>query len=204
MRWRGAARQQTGRLAQDQGRDIARRRELLAAAGIAFTPAAADIDEAWRGGETPEGHCARLAVEKALAVSAKNPGALVLGADTIVVIDGEVLGKPRDRADGECMLRKLSGRAHTVFTAVALARGGALLEHFIAATTVHFHPLDEAELAWYLATGEPWDKAGAYAAQGKGAALIARIEGDYFTVVGLPVAQTLRALQRQGIAVFSS
>lgn len=181
-----------------------RRRELLAAAGIAFTPVAADIDESWRGGETPEDHCARLAGEKAVAVSGKNPGALVLGADTIVVIDEQVLGKPQDRADGERMLRALSGRVHTVFTAVALARAGVMLEQFTAATEVTFQPLSEAELAWYLATDEPWDKAGAYAAQGKGAALIARIEGDYFTVVGLPVAQTLRALQRQGVAVFNA
>ena len=180
-----------------------RRRELLAAAGIAFTPAAADIDESWRGGETPEAHCARLAKEKALAVSAQHPGVLVLGADTIVVLGGAVLGKPKDKADGERMLRALSGRTHTVFTAVALAREGKLVEQFLAATAVTFHPLGAAELAWYLATDEPWDKAGAYAAQGKGAALIARIDGDYFTVVGLPVAQTLRALARQGVAVFS-
>lgn len=180
-----------------------RRRELLAGAGVAFTVRAADIDESWPAGELPADHCARLAREKALAVSAAAPGALVLGSDTIVVIDGGVLGKPRDRADGERMLRRLSGRAHEVFTAVAIARAGAIAEEFTGRTAVTFHPLSDAQLAWYLASDEPWDKAGAYAAQGKGAALIEKIDGDFYTVVGLPLARTLRALERCGMSVFA-
>ena len=180
-----------------------RRRGLLSGAGVPFTVSVADIDESWPVGESPADHCARLAREKALAVSATAPGALVLGADTIVVIDGGVLGKPKDRADGERMLRHLSGRTHEVFTAVALAKDGVTVEEFTGRTAVTFFPLNDAQLNWYLASDEPWDKAGAYAAQGKGAALIEKVDGDFYTVVGLPLAQTLRALERCGMRVFS-
>lgn len=181
-----------------------RRRELLAGAGVAFAVAAADLDESWPPGESPADHCARLAAEKATAVSVKFPDDLCLGADTIVVIDGRVLGKPRDRGDGARMLATLAGRTHEVLTAVALARGGAVVERFTGRAAVTFHALDERQRNWYLASDEPWDKAGGYAAQGKGAALIEKIEGDFYTVVGLPLAATLRALQRHGIAVFGA
>lgn len=180
-----------------------RRRELLAGAGISFTIDAAGLDERWLPGESPEAHCARLAAEKARAVSRKRPGALCLGADTIVTLDGEIFGKPADRDDARRMLSRLAGRAHVVHTAVALALDGALREQFTESARVIFRPLGDAELDWYLASDEPWDKAGAYAAQGRGAALIERIEGDFYAVVGLPVCATLGALQRQGITVFS-
>lgn len=181
-----------------------RRRELLSAAGVEFTIAAADIDEFWPPGERPADHCARLAAEKAAAVSGKFPDELCLGADTIVVLDGVVLGKPKNRADGARMLGLLSGRTHEVLTAVALARGGEIVERFTGRAAVTFLPLDAAQRDWYLASDEPWDKAGGYAAQGKGAALIEKIEGDFHAVVGLPLAATLRALQRRGVAVFSA
>ncbi len=181
-----------------------RRRDLLAGAGIGFTVAAADLDESWREGETPEAHCLRLAQDKALVVADKNPGALALGADTIVVLDGEILGKPRDSAHARWMLEKLSGRTHQVLTAVALASDGEVRESFVSVSAVVFHLLTPAQLEWYLASDEPWDKAGAYAAQGKGAALIEKIDGDFYTVVGLPLAATLRALERAGFPVFTA
>jgi septum formation protein len=175
-----------------------RRRDLLAGAGVSFTVAAADINESWREGETPKAHCLRLAQGKALVVAEKNPDALVLGADTIVVLDGEILGKPKDAAHARWMLEKLSGRTHQVLTGVALATEDKLRDGFVSTSAVVFHLLTPAQIEWYLASDEPWDKAGAYAAQGKGAALIEKIDGDFYTVVGLPLAATLRALEQQG------
>ena len=179
-----------------------RRRDLLGGAGIPFTVDAADIDESWREGETPKAHCLRLAQGKALTVAEKSPGALVLGADTIVVLDGEILGKPKDAAHARWMLEKLSGRTHQVLTGVALATAGKLCDSFVSTSSVVFQLLSPAQIEWYLASDEPWDKAGAYAAQGKGAALIEKIDGDFYTVVGLPLSATLRALERAGMNVF--
>jgi septum formation protein len=181
-----------------------RRRDLLTGAGIVFNVAAADINESWQEGETPMAHCLRLARSKALVVADKNPGALVLGADTIVVLDGEILGKPKDSAHARWMLERLSGRTHQVLTAVALATEGKLCESFVSVSAVVFHLLSPAQIEWYLASDEPWDKAGAYAAQGKGAALIEKIAGDFYTVVGLPLSATLRALERAGLPVFTA
>jgi len=172
-----------------------RRRELLAAAGIAFTAQPADIDETHRPGESPIAFTLRLAREKAEAIARKDPGATILGADTIVVCDEEILGKPADEADAARMLKKLSGRAHQVVTGVALlsTRG---LDARTETTTVTMRAISDEEIAAYIATGEPMDKAGAYGIQGGAAAFVARIAGDYTNIVGLPIALVQEMLSR--------
>ncbi len=165
-----------------------RRAEILRAVGWPFEASAANIDEAMRAGEQPTDYVLRLAREKAEAVAASRLFGLVLGADTIVVAEGEVLGKPRDEMDASRMLRLLSGRTHEVLTGVALVRAEtrrAVVGH--EKTRVRFAKLSEAEIAWYAASGEPADKAGAYAIQGRAALFIEAIEGNYWNVVGLPV-----------------
>jgi septum formation protein len=159
-----------------------RRRQLLELLGLTFDVVPADIDETWKNGEAPAVHAERLAREKAAVVA--RPEALVVGADTIVVIGGEILGKPRDAGEARAMLRRLSGRDHEVFTAVAALWHGTMSSG-TNRTAVHVRPLDEETIAAYVATGEPLDKAGAYGIQGYGAVLVERIEGDYFTVMGL-------------------
>lgn len=173
-----------------------RRAQLLALLGLTFEVAPADIDETWRNGEAPAAHAERLAREKA-ALRAR-PDALVIGADTIVVIDGAILGKPADAADAAAMLRRLSGREHDVFTAVALAHG-AQTASGVARTTVRVRALDAPTIAAYVATGEPMDKAGAYGIQGFGAVLVEGIEGDYFTVMGLGLGLLVELLGRVGL-----
>ena len=173
-----------------------RRRELLQLLGLTFEVSPSDIDETWRNGEAPAVHAERLAREKAAARPV--PGAAVIGADTIVVVDGEILGKPRDAAEARAMLRRLSGREHVVYTGVAVARDGRLASG-IRQTTVRFHPLDDAAIAEYVATGEPLDKAGAYGIQGYGAVLVERIEGDYFTVMGLGLELLVELLAAVGL-----
>jgi septum formation protein len=174
-----------------------RRRELLAQAGFAFEVRAADIPEEPRAGEDPIAYVVRLAREKAEAVfretgvrdqrSGVRVGLVVLGADTTVVVDGVILGKPADEADAARMLRMLSGRTHRVITGVAVVTAKRT-EVAAEVTAVKFLTLSEEEIAAYIATGEPMDKAGAYAIQGLAAKWIPRIEGDYFNVVGLPLA----------------
>ena len=159
-----------------------RRKQLLELLGLRFDVAPADIDETWRNGEAPAVHAERLAREKAATVA--RPEALVVGADTIVVIGGEILGKPRDAGEARAMLRRLSGRDHEVFTAVAATWRGKMSSG-TNRTAVHVRPLDDGTIAAYVATGEPLDKAGAYGIQGYGAVLVERIDGDYFTVMGL-------------------
>jgi septum formation protein len=163
-----------------------RRRELLTEAGIAFTVQPADIDETHRPGESPLAFTQRLAREKAEAVFAKHPTATVLGADTIVVCGEEILGKPSNEADAARMLKKLSGRDHQVITGVALISPSGTQIH-AESTTVTMRKISEEEIKSYIATGEPMDKAGAYAIQGSAAAFIPRIDGDYSNVVGLPL-----------------
>jgi len=176
-----------------------RRRELLALIGLAHEVRPADIDESYLEGETPEQHCERLARGKARALSEKvNRKAVIIGSDTIVVVDGLVLGKPADTADAMRMLRMLSGRSHTVLTAVAVARG-ARLESAVERVSVSFRALDDAEIAAYIATREPMDKAGAYGIQGYGATIVSRIEGDYFAVMGLALNLLVRLLARVGL-----
>jgi septum formation protein len=184
-----------------------RRRELLAQAGFSFTVESADVDESRREGEEPGVYVLRLAVEKARAVFARHPshddetvvnGApdvlVVLGADTSVVLDGEILGKPADAADAARMLRRLSGRTHQVLTGVAaVTRAGVLSS--VETTEVVFAPIPESELAVYCATTEPLDKAGASGIQGYAARWIPRIDGDYFNVMGLPIARTAKLIE---------
>ncbi len=165
-----------------------RRAELLTAAGFAFDIAHADIDEALLPREPAGRYVLRLAEGKARAVAARFPDHAVLGADTTVVVDGHVLGKPADAADAVAMLRRLQGRAHEVLTGVALVTGGQA-QVVLEATRVWFGPMTDAEIAVYVATGEPMDKAGAYGIQGWAARYVTRIEGSYSNVVGLPVAR---------------
>jgi septum formation protein len=171
-----------------------RRRELLAQAGFEFEVHPAHIPEDPLPGEDPVAYVIRLAREKAQAVFARlsadsgaQPGLTVLGADTTVTLDGHILGKPSDATDAARMLRLLSGRSHRVITGVALVTAQSA-ESAAEATTVRFLTLSESEIASYIATGEPMDKAGAYAIQGRAARWIPRIEGCYFNVVGLPLA----------------
>ncbi len=171
-----------------------RRSELLAAAGIAFDVLAADVDETPRPGEPPAAYVERLAIEKARAVFALRPLARVLGADTTVTIDGEILGKPADADEAFRMLRKLSGRAHEVHTGVALVSAAGVTSA-VDTTRVWFDAMTDEDISWYVATGEPMDRAGAYAIQGRAGRFIPRIEGSYSNVVGLPVAMVSSILK---------
>jgi septum formation protein len=163
-----------------------RRREILAALGLVFSVRAADVDETLRDGEAPFDAAERLAREKAAAVAAGAGRALVVAADTIVVCDGAALGKPRDRADARRMLSLLAGRAHEVVTGVALSLGGRIASGR-EITRVVLAPMKPSEIETYAASGEPDDKAGAYALQGIGGLFVARVEGSPSNVVGLPV-----------------
>lgn len=165
-----------------------RRAEILRAVGWPFEAEPANVDETRRAGEAPEEFVRRLAREKAEAVAARRLFGLVLGADTTVVVGGEVLEKPRDAEDARRMLRLLSGRRHEVLTGVALVRaesGRAVVG--VERTRVRFAETTEEEIAWHVETGDVLDKAGAYAVQGRAALFIEAIEGDYWNVVGLPV-----------------
>jgi len=170
-----------------------RRRELLAQAGYEFEVAPAHIDESRGAHEDPSAYVVRLALEKAQAIYAQHPDAVVLGADTTVVLNGEVLNKPENLAEAERMLRALSGHTHQVHTGIAVVARDVERTH-VETTDVIFRAITEEELAAYLATGDSLDKAGAYGIQGYAARWIPRIEGDYFNVMGLPVAATVRLL----------
>ncbi len=171
-----------------------RRRELLTQAGLAFGVDPAHIDESRHADEAPMAYVQRLALEKAQATYARHPHTVVLGADTTVVLDGEIMNKPTDAADAERMLRVLSGRTHQVYTGIAVVSAKVQRAH-IETTDVTFAGISEEDLAQYLASGDALDKAGAYGIQGFAARWIPRIEGDYFNVVGLPIAATIRLLQ---------
>jgi len=175
-----------------------RRTQLLALLGIAHrVDAAHDVDETPRPGEDPEALARRLAEEKADGVAHRHPGVPVLAADTVVVLDGEVLNKPADAAEAESMLALLAGREHVVVTAVALAHDGRV-DVRIDRTRVRFRPLSPEMIRAYVATGEPLDKAGAYGLQGYGAVLVERIEGDCFGVIGLPLRLVVDLLEAAG------
>ena len=216
-----------------------RRAELLAAAGIPFDLRPAHVDESVRAGEGADAYVRRVAEEKAIAVASQRPGGPVLGADTVVVVGGEILGKPRDAADAARMLRRLSGQTHEVMTGVCLVvpdlmvpvprpsrhpqpgdaaavgfgtpaalepkraatRPGAGLtaDVAVAVTTVEFAVLGDAEISWYVDSGEPMDKAGAYAIQGLASRFVTRIDGSYSNVVGLPVSLVYAMCRRNGI-----
>lgn len=160
-----------------------RRADLLRAAGYEFDVLPADVDESVLPGEKPEAYVRRVAEAKAAAVASKAGGRIVLAADTVVVVDGRILGKPVDDAEAVRMLRLLSGRRHEVMTAITL-NGECVVE----TSAVELADLAAAEIDWYVATGEPRDKAGAYAIQGLASRFVTRIEGSYSNVVGLPVA----------------
>ena len=169
-----------------------RRAEILASAGIEFVRRPAVVDETRLPGEEPRAYVERLARVKARIELAE--GEIALGADTVVVVDGEVLGKPVDRADAERMLRLISGRSHEVLTAFCVHGRG--FEHAETVhTTVFFSPLSDHDIVTYVASGEPMDKAGAYAIQGAASKFIERIEGCYFNVVGLPVSRVWKTLR---------
>jgi nucleoside triphosphate pyrophosphatase len=169
-----------------------RRAELLRAAGYEFEIVVADVDERARGRETPADYVRRLAAEKSAAVQAAD--AIVLGADTTVVVDGEILGKPRDDDEAAAMLRRLAGRRHDVLTGVSI-RHDAHEVGRVESTAVWFSALTTEDIAWYVASGEGRDKAGAYAIQGLASRFIPRIDGSYANVVGLPVAAVAELLR---------
>jgi len=176
-----------------------RRAELLRAAGIEFDVMPADVDESLHEGESPEQYVGRVANAKACGVLARSHGRPVVAADTVVVLDGHILGKPADAADARRMLEMLSGRRHEVLTAVSVSLGGpddaCPAATGIERTTVEFAALCEGEISRYVASGEPMDKAGAYAIQGLASRFVTRIEGSYANVVGLPVALVYKLLK---------
>jgi septum formation protein len=176
-----------------------RRHQLLDMLGISHILDPADIDETALPGELPESMAARLAREKASAVAARHPDRWILGADTVVVLDDQMLGKPVSAADAEGMLSRLAGREHRVVSAVALVRDGVVKESRDV-TKVRFRQMTPELIRAYVATGEPMDKAGAYGVQGQGAALVERIEGDFFGVMGLPLRLVLELLEAAGMA----
>lgn len=178
-----------------------RRRELLAQIGVAFDVQVADVDERVLPGESPENYVTRLAIDKARSVVARGCAVPVLGADTTVVIDGKILGKPENETDAIGMLRLLSGREHAVMTAVALCRVNETAV-VCSRTRVWFRERDDELIARYAGTGEPMDKAGGYGIQGLGAVFVTRIDGSYSGVVGLPLAETADLLRRAGIGIW--
>mgnify|MGYP001332349420 CR=1 FL=1 len=164
---------------------------------MSFDVCISAVPEVVEPGESGAAYTLRVAAEKAAAVAAKEPGALVLAADTEVVLGDRILGKPRDADDAAAMLRSLSGLTHEVISGVCL-RGPGVDERFAVRTAVRFRALAEAEIRWYVGTGEPLDKAGAYAIQERGGAFVEAIFGSWSNVVGLPLAETLAALRRAG------
>lgn len=182
-----------------------RRRELLAAAGLAFVVEPVEVDERALPEESPREYVERVARLKATAGAARasSAGSAVLGADTTVVVDGDVMGKPIDDRDAMKMLRRLAGRSHEVLTGVALSWEG-VVRSAVACTEVWFTSLDEDDMDWYVRSGEPRDKAGAYAIQGLASRFVTRIDGSYSNVVGLPVAIVLQLLAQAGLSAIAS
>ncbi len=175
-----------------------RRKQLLERAGYAFEIVVSDADESLPAGITPEKAVRLNAARKAQAVAETNPGAVVLGCDTVVAIDGEILGKPQDEAEAKAMLRRLSGNTHTVYSGVCITDGETETV-FAVATDVTFYALSDRTIDAYAATKEPMDKAGAYGIQGLGCVLVKEISGDYSNVVGLPLSESARALAAFGV-----
>ena len=173
-----------------------RRAEILGALGIPFDVAAVDVDESLLPGESGRDAAVRLARAKAAAAAALHSGKWVLAADTLVLIDGTVLGKPRDDAEAAAMLRRLAGREHWVVTAVSLLKDAGPEIAAVEESRVRIAPLDEEEIRWYVATGEPRDKAGAYAVQGLGARFVESVDGSFSNVMGLPARSVYRLLRQ--------
>lgn len=180
-----------------------RRRELLSSLGLTFEVYRPDVDESHSESEEPGELCGRLSRLKARAGAKAFPDAVVIAADTIVVIDGQVLGKPADREDAVRMLSELSGREHEVLTGLSVCLNGEVRTH-VERTRVRFRALSEEEVLAYAASGEGDDKAGAYAVQGKGALLVEGIDGDYFNVVGLPVCSLGMMLYNLGVNILTN
>jgi septum formation protein len=175
-----------------------RRRELLAQIGVSHVLAAPEIDEAPLAGEAAADYVVRIARAKACSAAARATGLPVLAADTIVVLDGTIRGKPRNAEQGVAMLLELSARTHTVLTAVALSAGGSL-QHRVSASEVRLRTLSRAECIAYWDSGEPHDKAGGYAVQGRGAMFVEHLSGSYSGVVGLPLYETAQLLEAAGL-----
>lgn len=177
-----------------------RRKELLAGLGLEFTVISSDVSEEVENNCSPEEMVKLLAQRKAEAVARQIDQGLVIGADTIVVLEGEVLGKPRDKIDAFSMLTRLQGREHEVYSGISIVDAKTNeYETGFQSTTVRMRSLNDLEVTQYIATDEPMDKAGAYAIQGLGATLVEGINGDYFTVVGLPLALTAKYLRNFGV-----
>lgn len=174
-----------------------RRRELLTLVGITHDVLPADIDETVWPGEEPVPHCERLARSKAETLAAQHPEAVVIGSDTIVVVDGDILGKPGSRDEAIAMLTRLAGRSHVVHTAVAVAHQGEVRSG-VESVGVTFRELSPELIAAYVDTGEPMDKAGAYGIQGYGATIVERVDGDYFAVMGLPLGRLVGLIRGIG------
>ncbi len=175
-----------------------RRKRFLEGMGLDFTVAVADVPEVPHDGELPDEFVRRLAKDKALAVGVDHPEAWVIGADTAVVLDNLILGKPRDPDDGLAMLTMLAGRIHEVWTGFAICRGSSEVVSRAVCTEVKFVKAGQDLLSAYVATGEPLDKAGAYGIQGQGGGLVERIDGSYSNVVGLPLAELIEELLKLG------
>jgi septum formation protein len=175
-----------------------RRRQLLDLIGIAHEVRPANIDETLRSRETPRRYAERLAREKASAVATRDPNLITIGADTIVVINKKILGKPANASQAAAMLRHLSGREHTVVTAVAVSRGKKL-RSAVEEVRVRFRTLRPGEIDAYIGTGEPMDKAGAYGIQGYGATIVECIDGDYFSVMGLSLVRLVGLMRDVGV-----
>ena len=177
-----------------------RREAYLKDLGIPFRRVSPDVDETRRRAESPRAYVRRLAVEKASAVSERYPRSWVVSADTTVVVDKTVLGKPHDAAEARKMLRTLSGRSHRVLSGIALVhRAQAVARSAVSSTRVFIRRLNDDEIRWYVGTGEPLDKAGAYGAQGKGGLLVARVEGSFSNVVGFPLEKFYELVKDCGI-----
>ena len=180
-----------------------RRQELLRSMGLKFKINPAHVNENHLAGESPQQHVKRLASDKAMVIAKKYPKALVLGADTIVVIDGIILGKPKNKTQARIMLQKLSGREHKVFTGFAIAHVAAeIYRTKVIQSAVQFKTISPQEMEWYVASDEPYDKAGGYAVQGKGACFIQSIRGSYTNVIGLPLCEVFEELKYFGTIKF--
>ena len=180
-----------------------RRRELLSMLGLSFDIVTADIDEAMDASLSVEDAVAEISCKKAEAVGAKHPDRLIVSADTIVTVDGKVLGKPHSQDEARAMLQSLSGRTHTVMTAFCLYRDGVAQTH-VEKTDVVFKALSLEEIDAYIATGSPMDKAGAYGIQDGAAVFVERLHGDYYNVMGLPLCTLVKCLRERGVPVLGT
>ena len=176
-----------------------RRQELLRSLGLKFKTIPAHVNENYLAGESPLQHVKRLSSDKAMVIAKKYPEACVLGADTIVVIDSLILGKPKNEFQAQKMLQKLSGREHKVFTGFSIAHVAAeVYQTKVVQSAVRFKTISPKEMEWYVACDEPYDKAGGYAVQGRGAYFIQSISGSYTNVIGLPLCEVLETLKKLG------